>query len=71
MQSSSADTVQSQSTLRLKEIICLSLVYKILAMALDLLLNDVKCSNVIVSNFRNKVVFWGGYCQTNWKPETM
>ena len=32
--------------------------------------NDVKCSNAIVSKFRNEVVFWGAYCQTNCKPET-
>ena len=31
--------------------------------------NDVKCSNAIVLKFRNEVVFWGAYCQTNWKPE--
>ena len=37
MQSSSDDAVQSQSTLCLKDIICLSFVYEILAMALDLL----------------------------------
>ena len=70
MQSSSADAVQSQSTLRLKEIICLRFVYKVLAMAFRSSVNDVKCSNVIVSKFRNEVVFWGAYCQTNCKPET-
>ena len=32
--------------------------------------NDVKCSNAIVSDFRNEVVFWGAYCQNNSKPET-
>ena len=31
--------------------------------------NDVKCSNAIVLKFRNEVVFWGAYCQNNWKPE--
>ena len=56
MLSSSADAVQSQSTLCLKEIICLRFVYKILAMVLRYSVNDVKCSNVIVSKFRNEVV---------------
>ena len=70
MQSSSADAVQPQSTLRLMEVICLSFVYKILAMAFRSSVNDVKCSNAIVSKFRNEVVFWGAYCQTNCKPET-
>ena len=27
-------------------------------------------SNAIVSKFKNEVVFWGAYCQTNCKPET-
>ena len=31
--------------------------------------NDVKCSNAIGSKFRNEVIFWGAYCQTNCKPE--
>ena len=69
MQSSSADAVQSQSTLRLKEIICLSFVYTILPMAFKSSVNDVKCSDVIVSKFRNEVVFCGAYCKTNCKPE--
>ena len=70
MQSSSADAVQSQSTLRLKEIICLRFVYKILAMAFKSSVNDVKFSNAILSKFRNKVVFSRAYCQTSCKPET-
>ena len=70
MQSSSAGAVQSQSALRLKEIICLSFIYKILAMALRSSVNDIKCSNAIVSKFKNEVVFWGAYCQTNCKSET-
>ena len=37
MQSSSADAVRSQSTCHPQDIFCLSFVYKILAMALDLL----------------------------------
>ena len=53
MQSSSADAVQSQSTLRLMEVICLSFVYKILAMAFRSSVNDIKCSKAIVSKFRN------------------
>ena len=32
--------------------------------------NDLKSSNAIASKFRNELVFWGTYCQTNWKPET-
>ena len=32
--------------------------------------NDVKCANAIVSKFRNEMVFWVAYCQTNCKPET-
>ena len=32
--------------------------------------NDAKGSNAIVSKFRNEVVFWGAYCQTDCKPET-
>ena len=70
MQSSSTGAVQSQSTLRFKEIICLRFVYKILAMAFRSSVNDVKCSNAIVSKFRNEVALWGAYCQTNCKPET-
>ena len=70
MQSSSVDAVQSQSNLHLKEIICLRFVYKILAMAFRSSVNDAKCSNAIVSKFRNEVVFWGAYCQTDCKPET-
>ena len=70
MQSSSADAVQSQSTLRFKEIICFSFVYKILVMAFRSSANYIKCSNAIVSKFRNEMVFWGAYSQTNCKPET-
>ena len=70
MQSSSADAVQSLSTLRLKEIICLSFIYKILVMAFRSSVNDVTSGNAIVSKFKNEVVFWGAYCQTNCKPET-
>ena len=33
--------------------------------------NDDKCSNAIVSKFKNEMVFSGAYCQTNCKPETM
>ena len=33
--------------------------------------NDTKCSNAIVSKFKNELVFSGAYCQTNCKPETM
>ena len=57
MQSSSADAVQSQSTLRLQEIISLRFAYKILAMSFGSTVNDVKCSDAIVSKFRNEVVF--------------
>ena len=32
--------------------------------------NEVKCSNAIVSKFKNEVVFWGAYYQANSKPET-
>ena len=39
-------------------------------MAFGSSVNDVECSNAIVSKFRNEVVFWGAYCQTNCKPET-
>ena len=70
MQSSSTGAVQSQSTLRFKEIICLRFVYKILAMAFRSAVNDIKCSNAIASKFRNEVALWGAYCQTNCKPET-
>ena len=70
MQSNSADAVQSLSTLRLKEIICLSFIYKILVMAFRSSVNDVTSGNAIVSKFKNEVVFWGAYCQTNCKQET-
>ena len=54
MQSSYADAIQSQSTLRLEEINCLSFVYKILVMAFRSSVNDVKYINVIVSNLGMK-----------------
>ena len=57
MQLSSADAVQSQSTLCLEEITCLHFVYKILADGIRSSVNDIKCSNTIVSKFRNEVVF--------------
>ena len=70
IQSSSVDAVQPQSALCLQEIICLSFVYKILAMTFRSSIKDVKYSKAIVSKFRIEVVFWGAYCQTNCKPET-